>query len=256
MGWGVAHRTYHVPLVRINLTQNISSNVPGMLQQVEEGLQYGFGSPRDWVEVPLYDIIAKIVAKVSNRAFSGMQLCQNEEHLQNAMDYARDVVISAELIRPFPNWLKPILVKFTPIGLRKRRAIKIMGPIVQRRLTKDYKEGEKPDDMIQWLVDAAPPIERTVPQIVERIMALNVASIHSTTMVESSFFRSAGMLITTRLLHQPCTLSEQNGKSTLSHCEKKYGNTAKMTKSRSKRSPSSSRWTASSAKADVITIPD
>ena len=66
--------------------------------------------------------------------------------------------------------------------------MKIMGPIVQERLTKDFKEGEKPDDMIQWLVDAAPPVERTVPQIVERIMALNVASIHTTTMVKFSSF--------------------------------------------------------------------
>jgi hypothetical protein len=78
-----------------------------------------------------------------------------------------------------------ILVKFTPIGHRKRRAVKIMGPIVQERMTKIYKDGEKPDDMIQWLVDAAPPVERTVPQIVERVMALNVASIHTTTMVRS-----------------------------------------------------------------------
>ncbi|EUC47347.1 hypothetical protein COCMIDRAFT_3606 [Bipolaris oryzae ATCC 44560] len=192
MGWGVAHRAYHVPLVRVNLTQNISRNVPGMMQQVEEGLQQGFGDPEDWVEVPLYDTIAKIVAKVSNRAFSGMQLCQNEEHLQNVMDYAQAVVLSAELIRPFPNWLKPFLVKFTPIGSRKRRAMQIMGPIVQERLTKDYKEGEKPDDMIQWLVDAAPPVERTVPQIVERIMALNVASIHTTTMTLTSALYTLG----------------------------------------------------------------
>jgi hypothetical protein len=45
MGWGVAHRAYHVPLVRINLTQNIVSNIPGMLQQVVEGLQQEFGEP-------------------------------------------------------------------------------------------------------------------------------------------------------------------------------------------------------------------
>jgi cytochrome P450 len=62
-----------------------------------------------------------------------------------------------------------------------------MGPIVQRRLDTDWeKEGGKPNDMIQVLIDAAPPIERTMPQIVERMMTLNMASIHTTTMTLTS----------------------------------------------------------------------
>jgi len=58
-----------------------------------------------------------------------------------------------------------------------------MGPIVQMRLDTVWNEGEKPDDMIQLLIDSAPDVERTMPQIVERMMALNMASIHTTTMV-------------------------------------------------------------------------
>lgn len=48
------------------------------------------------------------------------------------------------------------------------------------------ENGNKPDDLVQWLVDAAPPIERNAPMISERVMALNVASIHTTTMVSTS----------------------------------------------------------------------
>lgn len=56
--------------------------------------------------------------------------------------------------------------------------------ILQDRLDEKWREtGDKPDDLIQWLIDEAPPIEKTVPLLVERVMALNVASIHTTTMV-------------------------------------------------------------------------
>ena len=64
-----------------------------------------------------------------------------------------------------------------------RKAVKLLGPTVQDRLDGKYSDGKKPEDLIQWLIDAAPPIEKTVYQLVERVMALNVASVHTTTMV-------------------------------------------------------------------------
>ena len=58
-----------------------------------------------------------------------------------------------------------------------------MGPAVQKRLDTTWKDGEKPNDMLQFLIDSAPDVERTMPQIVERMMVLNKASIHTTTAV-------------------------------------------------------------------------
>jgi hypothetical protein len=58
-----------------------------------------------------------------------------------------------------------------------------MGPIVQMRLDAAGNEGEKPNDMIQFLIDSATEEQRTMPQIVERMMSLHFASIHTTTMV-------------------------------------------------------------------------
>lgn len=64
-----------------------------------------------------------------------------------------------------------------------RKGVGFLGKDIQNRLDERYKDDKKPNDLIQWLIDAAPPIEKTVYQIVERVMALNVASIHTTTMV-------------------------------------------------------------------------
>lgn len=66
----------------------------------------------------------------------------------------------------------------------RRQGRRLLAPLIQDRLDgKLDANGEKHKDLIQWLIDAAPPVEKTIPQLAERVMALNVASIHTTTMV-------------------------------------------------------------------------
>lgn len=126
---------------------------------------------------------------------------RNQQYLDTVVHYATAAVLSAELIRAFPHWLKSqghfawslvwlteirdsILIKSAPVTRYRRVGTQLLESLIQARLDGKLDEnGEKYDDLIQWLVDAAPPIERTIPQLAERIMALNVASIHTTTMV-------------------------------------------------------------------------
>jgi len=68
----------------------------------------------------------------------------------------------------------------------RRNGYKFLQSFIEDRLNGKLDEnGNKPDDLVQWLVDAAPPIEKNGPMISERVMALNVASIHTTTMVRN-----------------------------------------------------------------------
>ena len=64
--------------------------------------------------------------------------------------------------------------------------MKFLGPLIRERLAiADGRSDEKtrPDDMLQWLCEAVPPSEKSVNRLLELIMGLNVASIHTTTMV-------------------------------------------------------------------------
>jgi hypothetical protein len=74
----------------------------------------------------------------------------------------------------------------------RRNGAKFLHQYIQDRLDgKVDEDGQKPHDLVQWLIDAAPPVEKTVPQLAERVMALNVASIHTTTMVsDHAIYRS------------------------------------------------------------------
>ncbi|OAL42907.1 cytochrome P450 [Pyrenochaeta sp. DS3sAY3a] len=182
MGYGVAYRTYHNVVVRKQITPNIPQFTADMAEEVEVAFQDMIGSSEDWTPIPLYDTIAMTVARVSNKIFVGGDFYRNTEYLQNATDYAQAVVISAEVLRLFPHWMKGYLVKVLPVSKCMRKAMEFLGPTVQDRLACKFPDGKKPDDLIQWLIDAAPPIEKTAYQLVERVMALNVASVHTTTM--------------------------------------------------------------------------
>lgn len=60
-----------------------------------------------------------------------------------------------------------------------------MGPTIRKRLDGQWETDKQPQDFLQTLIDYAPPPERTMPQIAERMMTMNMASIHTTTMVGS-----------------------------------------------------------------------
>lgn len=84
----------------------------------------------------------------------------------------------------------------------RRQGRRFLAPLIQDRLDgKLDANGEKHKDLIQWLIDAAPPVEKTIPQLAERVMALNVASIHTTTMVCPYLLRS------TSKFHAHCCIS-------------------------------------------------
>lgn len=78
-----------IPLTRTKLTQSIAASTPGMLSEIEDGLHTLVGEPKgieysfqvrpvpdayrkaDWKEVVPFTLMAKVVARASNCAFSG-----------------------------------------------------------------------------------------------------------------------------------------------------------------------------------------
>ncbi|KEF61463.1 uncharacterized protein A1O9_03029 [Exophiala aquamarina CBS 119918] len=182
MGYGVAHRTYHTPIVRTKLTQSIKTHLEAMQAEIQSSLDDLIGYPTEWTPFTIYRLMAMVVARTSNRVTVSDGLHKDPVFLNTAIDYAEAVVLSAELVRPFPNWMKHIVIRLTPVWSCRRRATKFLEPILTKRLKGDFDQGKKPEDLLQWLMDAAPPIERNIPHMVERIMSMNVASIHTTTM--------------------------------------------------------------------------
>lgn len=71
-----------------------------------------------------------------------------------------------------------------PVMRHRKKGEEFLRNYIQDRLDGKLDQfGQKPTDLVQRLIDAAPPIEKNLPQLAERVMALNLASIHTTTMV-------------------------------------------------------------------------
>jgi cytochrome P450 len=63
-------------------------------------------------------------------------------------------------------------------------AIKILGPMIQDRLDTDQEHGSKwsenPNDLMTWLLEYVKGNQRTVTELCQRFLSLNLASVNST----------------------------------------------------------------------------
>lgn len=73
MGYGVAYRTYHVPVIRKNLTKSIERGVESVWEEINCAFDDMIGSPAEYQPFSLYGIMAMTIARVSNRLFVNEQ---------------------------------------------------------------------------------------------------------------------------------------------------------------------------------------
>ncbi|KAG7449769.1 cytochrome P450 [Guyanagaster necrorhizus] len=179
---------YHIDVVRSALTRNIAACFPVVRDEIEASFKDEIPEAEDWKKVPAYSSILQIVCRTTNRLFVGLPLCRNPEYRALNIEHTIQVVTSAQAINAFPEFLKPLVANFfTPISRSMRKAEKHLGPIIRDRLEKENEYGRdwpgKPNDLLSWLIEVAYGGERrTVRDLTNRVLALNFAAIHTTSM--------------------------------------------------------------------------
>lgn len=128
----------------------------------------------------------RAIARLSGRAFVGTSVNRKEEWMDTSINFAIHVFMAVVKLQFIPAWLRPI-GQFLVSDLRKiradiARAKAMLQPIMEERLRDmDIPGYEKPDDLIQWLLDTLPENERTDYQAqAELQLVLSAASIHTT----------------------------------------------------------------------------
>lgn len=142
-----------------------------------------------WIEVHIYEILLRIVARISARVFIGDPACRNEDWLQTSIKYTENVFTTVMILRIFPSYLHPVIATILPSAWRVqsnlRTAKKIIIPMIAERRAAaaagddDY---EKPNDLLQWMMDAANEDDGQPHKLAHRQLLLSLASIHTTTM--------------------------------------------------------------------------
>jgi cytochrome P450 len=130
----------------------------------------------------------RIATRTANRLLVGVPLCRNEEYLQMSIKYTVDVFGGADKLRAWPDFLKPAVTYFvTNVRERQKIARKHLIPYIKERLQEEDQIAEKglqntkPADSLRWVIDAAPNAQERDPErIMYRLLHLNVAAVHTT----------------------------------------------------------------------------
>ncbi|ORY71919.1 cytochrome P450 [Pseudomassariella vexata] len=174
-------------LIRSKLTQQLSRLVPRLKSELEFIIVQEFPECKDWTPVQAQPFMVRTIARLSGRAFVGPELGRTEEWMDTTINFAVHVFVAVVKLQFFPPWLRPIAQYFvSELGQIKRdlaRGQAMLKPIIDERLQNaELDPGhQKPDDFIQWTVDALPDAQRNDYYLQTQLqLVLGAASIHTT----------------------------------------------------------------------------
>ncbi|KAG6825307.1 hypothetical protein H0H92_004102, partial [Tricholoma furcatifolium] len=186
LGQSIADDPYHIPLVRTSLTRNLPNFFPALHEEVIEAFNTYIPVKEEWIKVKMLETMMPVVARASNLVLVGAPLCRNEDYLDLNVQFTIVVNVAAAIMNLLPNFLRPLVSRFGGIDSMVDRCVKHIQPVVEERRRnmeehgKDY--ADKPNDMLSWLMDAASEEEGKIRSLARRILTVNLAAIHTSSM--------------------------------------------------------------------------
>lgn len=186
---------YHEHVIHKYLPRRIAPLLPGLWEEIQVAIDKTWGvDTQIWKEIGVWENMLRVIPRLTNRMMVGLPLCRNEEYLTNMSKFAMDVVIASSVVlRVTPQFLKPIVGPLVTIPNRRRwrNTTKYTLPIINERLAKFKRKQEdpsfkwdEPNDYLSWHINLATAEGRhdelTPDRISRRLMPLNFAAIHTT----------------------------------------------------------------------------
>jgi len=142
----------------------------------------------EWTTVIARQVVLSVVCRTVNRFFVGLPLCRDPNYRSLNEQFTLDVVNAASTLNLFPIPLRHFIVRFlkkVPEGIK--RGMKHLEPLIRERIEQERVYGDewddKPNDAITWLLEVAKePHRRTIENLTTRILLMNFASIHTTSL--------------------------------------------------------------------------
>ncbi|KAM0426396.1 hypothetical protein ACHAPT_008442 [Fusarium lateritium] len=182
------------PTIKGDLTPSLNRLNPTVAEEVREALQLSIPSCDDWTEVNIHHSLLRIVGMVSGRVFIGPELCRCEKYLDAAINYTMEVMGAQRAVQQMRPWLRPFLASSLPqvkqLDKRIAEAGEFLNPVVKSRADAMADPSyEKPDDMLQWLIDRKDKFPDKNSQNLAKVqLGLTFAAIHTTTLTATNAF--------------------------------------------------------------------
>ena len=186
---------YHEHALHKLLPRRIPAMIPDLQTETADAFNEIWGSDTvDWKEIPLYGTTLSMVSRVANRVIIGSSLCRNEDFLSNSRSFMTDIMRTGVILRFTPNWLRPVVgpLAALPNQWHYHRAAKHSIPVITERLSNFRRmkqdpnfKWDAPNDYLSWFITLALAENRedelTVDMISRRIMPIEFAALHTTT---------------------------------------------------------------------------
>lgn len=175
------------------LTKNIVATIPMMKEEMDLAMEKEIPNCKgNWVELSIFDLFARITARVTMRVFVGLDACRNEDWLKASLDYDINVGTTITLLRMFPPFLHPVVARMLPSWYRAygniRTAESVIAPIIRKRAEAKARGDvyyEKPIDLMQWIWEAADESDAQPNAMALRMLMVGLAALHTTSMATS-----------------------------------------------------------------------
>ncbi|PRP86150.1 hypothetical protein PROFUN_03137 [Planoprotostelium fungivorum] len=182
LGPAIHHNAYHIEIIRNQLTKSLPLVFGDLVDELQCAFKEIIPATDEWSRINATPSIMKLVARSSNRTFVGLPLCRNPEWIQLNIDYTIEVVKGSFVINIAPHFLKPLVGRYlTTVPKANRRGLTLIGPMIEER-RKSIEGDQKPNDILQWILDSAGGQAESTQEITTRILAVNFAAIHTTSM--------------------------------------------------------------------------
>ncbi|KAG0639497.1 cytochrome P450 [Tuber brumale] len=179
---GIFQDTYHIDLIRKNMTEKLSNLLPEISDEIQEVLGNLTNYGNEWTNVNILNMSVELISRVTSRIFVGIPLCHNQEYLDSISQFSIKVTNCARILEFLPWFMCRIVARFF---LKKDAVqqviIKHLGGIFKTRQEMKKLWPNSPSttsDAIQWILDTA-PLETSILKLIQKLMFLNFASIHT-----------------------------------------------------------------------------
>ncbi|KAK5626225.1 hypothetical protein RRF57_001940 [Xylaria bambusicola] len=178
--------------IRSDLTKSIPAMLPLLQDEIDHGLPKEFGMSGEWMPIPAYLKMLRLVALVSGRIFVGLPLCREETWINASISYTTDVAAVMHASQKWNSVLRPIVAPFLP-EVRKaqadlKHARKCVAPLVDEIMQQYIPEKQEKvkagsrGAFISWMLKYQPDDQKTAKRVGINQMVLSFVSIHTTSM--------------------------------------------------------------------------
>ncbi|KAK6080558.1 cytochrome P450 [Seiridium cupressi] len=190
----IGEEPHHEPLVRRELTAHLDAVEASMWDEVGAALAEVWGKEggEGWRKVNLDKTVRHVVARASNRVFIGRELCRNTAFILSVITYVTRVSTYGLLLSLVPRRLRPLAAPVArfPIATSYAPCEAHLLPLFKDFVARHESDPQSlpPHLFATWLVASShtrfspESLERTPDFLSRRVMALNFAAVHTSTL--------------------------------------------------------------------------